>query len=730
MNFEFENDNTQTAYIAFGNTAPVGTYTVAPGVTVFNNGTIVPVGETISLNPTTIFEVAPGQTLTGVDVQQFVSGRFLVSLGSPLQNVDNTEFNYQSGGDSDTRWDKVEASIYAPGSTNVNSVDLTATDFIGLNFTVDDIRNGSDVGALQTSNVSLTQAFTDIAEGATNTSSPDEKYVVVTGANGLYVPALGENVLRIVAPSTVPPAGLPAYTSMSDYLTAVKNALGTTGTITVAGLYSSKGTSPTTETQNFSFTASFDTAGDLVLVSQPSTSATQPSTPTGISAGQTIVIAAADLETGLLGDNPPYTVNSGASDISANDVYAAAVRDILGGFDLGFVQSSAINPNTGEAFSATSTASWYSPQLTDSDAYAYAQPTNNTYYDQYASILAQLGNAYGFPFSDLVQGAQLAPQDGDTIKIVINSDTTSSGGSGSGGGSDSSGGSGSAGGSTADTGGGSTAFTPTNPSDASGSNAAFAQFFGGGVSLTVFNGSGVSSATGPIALTAANVAMTVSGGNALTDSSAGENSIAATNSVVIFSAANDTISAATGATTLFGSSAGQTNFTLAGDNSSVTGGSGSIVGTSSGANTTLVGGTGVSLFTVTGSNSLAVAGTSGITGIDEKQATSPEVIATNPLGNSGQLVTDLGAGATSVIGGGGSSTVTGGSGPDAYIFVKGHSGGSEFVIGLNASDNIGFAGYGYSPQDLPIEHVGLLGDVVTLNDGTSITFAGFYHTLF
>jgi hypothetical protein len=101
MNFDFENDNAETAYIAFGSATPTGTYTVAAGMTVFNNGTIAQVGETISLNSSTVFEVAPGQTLSGVDVEQFISGKFLVSLGQPLQSVTGTTFQYGSGGDSD-----------------------------------------------------------------------------------------------------------------------------------------------------------------------------------------------------------------------------------------------------------------------------------------------------------------------------------------------------------------------------------------------------------------------------------------------------------------------------------------------------------------------------------------------------------------------------------------------------------------------------------------------------
>lgn len=265
---------------------------------------------------------------------------------------------------------------------------------------------------------------------------------------------------------------------------------------------------------------------------------------------------------------------------------------------------------------------------------------------------------------------------------------------------------------------------------ASGSQAAFNSFFTGTTTYTVFSGSGVSTTSGPVVMGSSNGALTVTGASAVADTSSGGNVITTTNATSVFAAPNDTVNAATSATTLFGGSSGVTNFTLGGTNSSITGGAGGIVGTASGANTTLVGGTGVSIYHVTGANSLAVAGSSGITGIDLSQSSAPETIATNPLGNSGQLVAILGAGADSVIGGSGAATITAGSGHDAFLFVKGHAGGSEVIIGFNASDNFGFAGYGYGGNNLPAEQIGSAGDVITLSDGTTITLAGFYHKLF
>ncbi len=267
---------------------------------------------------------------------------------------------------------------------------------------------------------------------------------------------------------------------------------------------------------------------------------------------------------------------------------------------------------------------------------------------------------------------------------------------------------------------------PTNNSDANGA----AQLFSDIVNYNVFNGSGETTSTGPVVIGTTGGSVTVSGASIINDASAGGNSITTTTPTAVLASANDTISAASSATTVFGSSSGQTTFSLGGNDNSVTGGSGSIVGTVSGGNSTLVGGTGVSLFTVTGSNNLAVAGPSGTTGVNLSHSTGPETLATNPLGNSGTLVGILGSGADTVVGGSGHSTITAGSGQDAFIFVNGHAGGSETIIGFNSKDNLGFAGYGYSGSNVPTESVTLAGDQMKLNDGTTVLFAGLYHKIF
>ncbi len=270
---------------------------------------------------------------------------------------------------------------------------------------------------------------------------------------------------------------------------------------------------------------------------------------------------------------------------------------------------------------------------------------------------------------------------------------------------------------------------PAQFTGASGATAAFNSYFNSSTTFTVFSGSGVTTTSGPVVVATTHSAVTVTGASAVVDTTAGGNAITTTTPTAVFAAPNDTVTA-TAASTIFGGGSGVTQFTASGAGSSITGGTGGIIGTVSGANSTLVGGTGNSIYNVTGSNSLAVAGPSGVTGVNESASTGPELIATNPLGNSGTLVATLGSGADSVIGGGGASTITAGTGNDVFAFIKGHAGGSEVIIGYNASDNLAFAGYGYTATNLPSEAVGPVGDVITLNDGTTITLAGIDHTIF
>jgi hypothetical protein len=242
--------------------------------------------------------------------------------------------------------------------------------------------------------------FQDLGKLVKKVGPVADPAVVVTGPNGAAVPGFGK-VLRVISPSTVPPASINSYPSLQAYVNYVKNQNITTR---VTGQYTGRANPPSNpfKPQSYNFNAKVLANGDLQLVG----------TSSAVAGQVTILIKSADLSTGLLGTNPPYTVNGAPESIGTNNVYSTVVRDILGGFDLGLVGSDAINPNTGHKYRDDPTRSWYVPTVGENHAYGYAQPPGSACnkstnpatvcYNQSAGTIAGLGDSYGFPFTDLL----------------------------------------------------------------------------------------------------------------------------------------------------------------------------------------------------------------------------------------------------------------------------------------------------------------------------------------
>ena len=121
----------------------------------------------------------------------------------------------------------------------------------------------------------------------------------------------------------------------------------------------------------FDLSARVDTGGNLVM--------------TGTAAGSpaNIQIAAGNLSRGIWSCNPVDTVNGAVKHMGDNDVYSAAVRDVLAGFNYGFIASPEINPNTGKAFGAGPSENWYrSTAPPQSLAFEAAQPGHEGFYNK------------------------------------------------------------------------------------------------------------------------------------------------------------------------------------------------------------------------------------------------------------------------------------------------------------------------------------------------------------
>ncbi len=424
MELNIVNDTTETAYLRFDNGSPafslVGTNP--------NNGTI---------DTTTSYTIEPNHTLSGFNIETLATGKLLFSLGDTLSTSMGTAFQSPPTGDSGVWWDKVEMTYLANAGTAVHNgttyslpaggdANLSATDFFGLELQVQTFKGGTQQDELGWNPTITTPdefaALANFYSGSTATADaviPGETTVSngLTTVSGVFVPSLNENVLRVIAPQTLPAADLDAFAWPQNYVTDVMNNDITTavdGTFTGSPVtdYDFKATIPKTAGNGAQ-------PGDLLMLGSI---VINPGAGQTIETNQTIDIHAADLVAGIITANPTFYVNGTAETAANNDVFAAAVAAILGGFNYGFVDSKEANPaDPGKTFGESPTDLWYVPQNA-SLAFADAQPTTG-FYNGYAAELAKAGDAYGFPYTDLFPGAAnpLAPllNVGTTVVTIL-----------------------------------------------------------------------------------------------------------------------------------------------------------------------------------------------------------------------------------------------------------------------------------------------------------------------
>ncbi|MCB8875782.1 hypothetical protein [Acidisoma silvae] len=283
---------------------------------------------------------------------------------------------------------------------------------------------------------------------------------------------------------------------------------------------------------------------------------------------------------------------------------------------------------------------------------------------------------------------------------------------------------------------------------------AFLSFFNPSTIVTQISGAGsfvVNDGTfpSPTAIMASEVAVTLSGANAIAITGASDTVTAGGSSpyqaflngggsnvlntgsgqsTVFASSGSATINAGAGSTTVEGSSGSLAFNGGSSSNDLVFAGSGfASMDGGSGGNDTLVGGSFATFINLSGASQddFAVAGT-GITVIDASQTTGGLTISTNPSG-VGVLSAIMGSGADTFVGGGTTHTVVqGGSGADVFLFLSNGLPGADTILGFSAKDNIGFE----PGLTIKGEAVGTMGDVITLSDGTTITLSGVDHKLF
>ena len=162
--------------------------------------------------------------------------------------------------------------------------------------------------------------------------------------------------------------------------------------------------------QTYSFTATIDANLDILLTG----------TVSSVSGKTTILYKYEDLvnPTGIYGGNAPYYLNgSTTSTTPANDVYGWIGGDLFSGFSIGALGSSTSINKT--MVGAMTSQDWF--KIDTSLFFSGLQPSNNTNYNQWASKLAGLSNAYNFAFTDRFAHvlASLDPSTVDTLEIVL-----------------------------------------------------------------------------------------------------------------------------------------------------------------------------------------------------------------------------------------------------------------------------------------------------------------------
>ena len=354
-------------------------------------------------------DLNPGIHLTRFD------GRICIALGSPFRSVspetgNNPNFNDPSLPDFNIRWDKAE--ITYDFNDPFSTINLSATDFFSVRLRIRTYHAGNLVTTL-TWQKGIATAFRDtgLLSGFSRLSRFSDGAVCL-GDFGVSTlksidPPEFVRVLRVISPSsTIREFNFNPYPSFQDYTDFVRrNAIITK----IEGKFLGQ------PAATYEFTALIDSAGGLVMIGTITTNSVPQS--------HVILISDAELNKGVYTADPLCIID-GKYEHPGSTAFGAAVRDALAGFSYGFIGSKEPNPNApGLTFGQSASDQWYTPPLPISYAFAGAQP-HSLYYNQYASVLARITDAYGFPYSDLVQKplASLNPAEADTVEITILAD--------------------------------------------------------------------------------------------------------------------------------------------------------------------------------------------------------------------------------------------------------------------------------------------------------------------
>jgi len=343
---------------------------------------------------------------SGIQITRFTGGaKIFIALGASFSSGDagnnyNPNFANASLGDYYTRWDKVELSYVTTDPSSV--ANLTADDFASIPMRL--TAGGASVGW------HLTNSMNALLAQLAALSGNDPQAIAITNSQ----------IVRVMSPHTAFYANWPSLQPYIDYVRS--NAIVTH----VVGAYDGRApfTLPEWQQQSYDLTAFVDSATNLVLTGT-----------CGIVGATTITISSQELLEAIYSASPNYVVN-GVYANNSNSVFDAIVRDALAGFNLGLVGTSRIDPRTGSPFTNESTQVWYNyPQngtVTESlrytNVFAALWGADKKFYNQYAAILSDITDAYGFPYNDTLAKPLLPLVNNPTLTLEILPDEPPPGG--------------------------------------------------------------------------------------------------------------------------------------------------------------------------------------------------------------------------------------------------------------------------------------------------------------
>lgn len=294
------------------------------------------------------------------------AGRIYISYDKALSSNAPDGAN-SADKDYTTRFDKIELTYGQGGKAN-----LTAVDFYSIPMILETSIQGTTIEHLTLADNQTGKAL----EAAITGILTDQSSAVIKGGTN------GTETVRILSPVKNPGA----YAGFDAYLNTLVRA-----TLSITGTYYG------TPSLNYDYTGMI--SADSITLGDGTHTIVIPMT--------SLMYNKTDLTryNGIYTCNGAYKVNGVTRHVADNDIYSAVYRDLVTGFNLGFVQ----------------------PGANDSSQWWYAAPFQGTSYNKYAKVIAEIyPGAYGFPFTDRYNHI-LADLGGkiDTLTITLLGDNTS-----------------------------------------------------------------------------------------------------------------------------------------------------------------------------------------------------------------------------------------------------------------------------------------------------------------